>query len=226
VWIKVCGSVVSSLQNINFCQFWGDAYGNSTTPTAHAFAMSSHAIEQQFVMMDGLLGSEHLTHAVHGVQSWNPPTIHLPSAQEHPLFYVGVYSALGLGSAFVGILSAIVQYTGALRASKVLFLRLLVSVVRATMRWHDTTPQGTPTWFHLATIFTVCLTRSNAQSFQQGEKNQLELTALEMTCFQDIETVDSSLASSLQAVNSSLATFAASIITVASVFPSLSRSLR
>jgi len=142
---------------------------------------SSHAIEQQVVMMDGLLGSHHLTHTVHGLQSWNPPAIHLPSAKEHPLFYIGVYSALGLGSAFVGVLSAIVQFTGALRASKVLFSRLLVTVVRATMRWHDTTPQGTPTWFYLATILTVCLYRSYAQSFQQGEDSELELVALEMT---------------------------------------------
>jgi len=78
-----------------------------------------------------------------------------------------------------------VQYTGALRASRVLFKQLLVSVVRATMRWHDTTPQG-----RMLNRFS-----------------------------KDIETVDSSLASSLQAVNSSLATFAASIITVAVIFP-------
>jgi hypothetical protein len=39
---------------------------------------------------------------------------------------------------------------------------------------------------------------------------------MELTDLQDIETVDSSLASSLQAVNSSLATFAASILTVTS----------
>ena len=72
-----------------------------------------------------------------------------------------------------------------------------------------------------------CLTRSHAESFQQGEESNLEFTTLEMMPFQDIETVDSSLAGSLQAVNSSLATFAASIITVASVFRSnLSGALR
>jgi len=127
---------------INHPQYWGQAYGKSTISMAHAFMTSSHAIEQEVVMMDGLLGTHHLTHTIHGLQSLNPPTIQLPSAREHPLFYIGIYSALGLGTAFVGVLSAIVQYTGALRASKVLFMRLLVSVVRATMRWHDTTPQG------------------------------------------------------------------------------------
>ena len=93
--------------------------------------------------MDGLLGSDYLTHTVHGLQSFKPPNISLPSAKEHPLFYVGVYGALGLGAALVGVFSAIVQFTGALRASRVLFIRLLDSIVRATMRWHDTTPQGT-----------------------------------------------------------------------------------
>lgn len=67
----------------------------------------------------------------------------LPSAQERPLFYVGVYAGIGLATAIVSITSVIAQYTGALRASRVLFRQLLVTVVRATMRWHDTTPQGT-----------------------------------------------------------------------------------
>ncbi|KAN0111601.1 hypothetical protein V8E52_008339 [Russula decolorans] len=164
---------------------WGEAYGKGKVTTEHAFTTSSHAIEQQVITAEGLLGSHYLAHTIHGLQSVNAPIINLPSAKEHPLFYIGVYSALGLGSAFLGVLTAIVQYTGALRASKVLFKRLLISVVRATMRWHDTTPQG-----RMLNRFS-----------------------------KDIETVDSSLASSLQAVNSSLATFASSVITVTVIFP-------
>ncbi|KAG6881440.1 hypothetical protein C0995_001885, partial [Termitomyces sp. Mi166 len=79
----------------------------------------------------------------------------------------------------------VAQYTGALRASRILFRRLLETVVRATFRFHDTTPQG-----RLLNRFG-----------------------------KDIETIDSSLAGSLQAVNTSLANFFASIILVASVFP-------
>jgi len=91
-------------------------------------------------------------------------------------------------------------------------------VVRATMRWHDTTPQGILSLDLFYHCTHHCLIRSHAQSLQQGEKsNQLRFRSPEMTCFQDIETVDLSLASSLQSVNSSLATFAASVITVASV---------
>jgi hypothetical protein len=142
---------------------------------AHAFTTSSHAIEQQVVMMDGLHGTDHLTRTVHGLQlqSWDLPTMSLPNANKHPLFYIGVYSALGLGSALVGVLSAIVQYTGALRASKVLFVRLLVTVVRATMRWHDTTPQGTLPhliFFHLATALTVVLLGRMLNRFSKVRK--------------------------------------------------------
>ena len=164
-----------------FCQWWGQAYGNVKTTTAHAFTTSSHAIEQQVVTMNGLFGSHHLTHAIHGLQSFDAPTISLPSAKEHPLFYIGIYSALGLGSAFLGVLSVIVQITGALRASKVLFKQLLVSVVRATMRWHDTTPQGTLTCILFGQHIHGCLTRSHAQSVQQGEECNLEFSTPEMT---------------------------------------------
>ncbi|KAI0308316.1 hypothetical protein B0F90DRAFT_1681863 [Multifurca ochricompacta] len=165
-------------------KFWGEAYGNGTVTTAYAFTTSSHAIEQQIVL-NAPLDSHYFTHTIHGLRSFNAPSVSLPSAKEHPVFFVSVYAALGLGSAFVGVLSAIVQYTGALRASRVLFQRLLSSVVRATMRWHDTTPQG-----RMLNRFS-----------------------------KDIETVDSSLAGSLQAVNSSLASFAASVLTVAVIFP-------
>ncbi|KAG6914945.1 hypothetical protein DXG01_014339 [Tephrocybe rancida] len=79
----------------------------------------------------------------------------------------------------------VAQYTGALRASRILFKQLLVTVVRATFRFHDTTPQGR------------MLNRFG----------------------KDIETIDSSLAGSLQAVNTSLANFFASIILVAFIFP-------
>ena len=61
---------------------------------------------------------------------------------EHPLFYVGVYSAIGVAGGLASIASYNAQYTGALRASRRLFKELLVAVVHATMRWHDTTPQG------------------------------------------------------------------------------------
>ena len=38
--------------------------------------------------------------------------IHWPNAAEHPLFYVGIYAAIGLASGLASVLSVTAQYTG------------------------------------------------------------------------------------------------------------------
>lgn len=53
----------------------------------------------------------------------------LPDAREHPLFYVGIYAAIGMGSAFIGVASSATQYTGALRASRILFKYVCLQVL-------------------------------------------------------------------------------------------------
>jgi hypothetical protein len=45
----------------------------------------------------------------------------LPNAVEHPFFYIGVYAGIGTATALVGVMSVVAQYTGALRASRILF---------------------------------------------------------------------------------------------------------
>lgn len=66
----------------------------------------------------------------------------LPSVYHHPLFYVLVYAAIGLGGVVITTINTVVQYHGAIRASRSLFTRLLNTLVHATMRWHDITPTG------------------------------------------------------------------------------------
>ena len=78
----------------------------------------------------------------HPVPYVSATEIDWPAAQEHHFFYIGIYAAIYLAAGFVKIAGVITQYTGALRASRKLFRQLLVTVVRATMRWHDVTPQG------------------------------------------------------------------------------------
>ena len=58
------------------------------------------------------------------------------------MFYVGIFAAISFSVAFVFVAAVLVRFTGSLRASRVLFERLLDQVVHATMRWHDITPQG------------------------------------------------------------------------------------
>lgn len=44
-----------------------------------------------------------------------------PNAAEHPLFYISIYAAIGLASGLASVLSVTAQFTGALRASRLLF---------------------------------------------------------------------------------------------------------
>ncbi|KAF7792210.1 hypothetical protein EIP86_003243 [Pleurotus ostreatoroseus] len=168
VWIKV----------------WGAAYGptNSTTGvfTVQGFMSPVHeySVPQSYPTVPTLDPSSPGNSAT-AFAGNRPP------AQDYPFFYIGIYALITFGGAFANIFAAIAQYTGALRASRILFKRLLVAVVRATMRWHDITPQG-----RMLNRFS-----------------------------KDVETVDVSLASSLQQLNTSLAGFAASAITIVVVFP-------
>lgn len=66
----------------------------------------------------------------------------LPLAHKKPLFYVLVYALIGLTSVAVSVMTVSTQYLGSLRASRLLFNRLLETAIRATMRWYDVTPTG------------------------------------------------------------------------------------
>ncbi|KAF7979924.1 hypothetical protein HWV62_40336 [Athelia sp. TMB] len=159
---------------------WGDAYGKDYETSIY----SSFSAAEHQMALGGTLSNYHFQHLLRPADV-STTDFNLPRAQDHPLFYVGIYTAIGLAAAATSILSTIVQYTGALRASRLLFKGLLLAVVRATMRWHDVTPQGR------------MLNRFG----------------------KDIMTIDQSLAGTLQAVNGSLATFFAAILTVAYFFP-------
>lgn len=85
---------------------------------------------------------QHYSNSYFHVNTTGFGPITLPDVHEHPLYYVGIYGLIGFATAAVGILSISIQYTGALKASRSIFRKLLTGVVRATMRWHDVTPAG------------------------------------------------------------------------------------
>lgn len=122
-----------------------------------------------------------------------------PGANEHPMFYVGVYAAIGLSTALFTMLATAATYFGAIRASRSLFKQLLTSVIGATMRWYDVTPQG-ELFLSAGWVSSSFLTLLRGRLLNRFGK--------------DIETIDSSLAASLQQVNLSLGKFAASAITI------------
>jgi hypothetical protein len=132
-------------------------------------------------------------------------------------FTSGIYAAIGLGSAsdehFNYRLNPVHRGTESvedliqvrnsyfyLPPTQSFFRQLLVTVVRATFRFHDTTPQGDA-------LRDVSLRNFADNSFVAGRMlNRFG---------KDIETIDGSLAGSLHTVNSSLAGLFTSMVTVA-----------
>ena len=70
------------------------------------------------------------------------PSFHSTYRSPDPAPYVLIYGAIGLAGVVITTINTVVQYHGAIRASKSLFTRLLNTLVHATMRWHDVTPTG------------------------------------------------------------------------------------
>ncbi|KAF7346860.1 hypothetical protein MSAN_01825400 [Mycena sanguinolenta] len=108
---------------------WGDAYNENYNPSV---PIDTHSASTEIP----------INHQSSPSSTTITRNINWPSAAKNPLFYVGIYAAIGLTAALVNILMYALQLTGALRASRKLFKALLETVVHATFRFHDTTPQG------------------------------------------------------------------------------------
>ena len=66
----------------------------------------------------------------------------IPSANDEPFFFVGVYALIGIASLITMVLASSMTYLGGYIASKRLFKGMLDSVTQATMHWYDITPVG------------------------------------------------------------------------------------
>ncbi|SJX64743.1 related to YBT1-Vacuolar, full-size ABC protein transporting bile acids [Sporisorium reilianum f. sp. reilianum] len=66
----------------------------------------------------------------------------LPPADGHAGFYLSVYGLSGLAVILFNSSRAICFYVASIRASQNLFTTLLANVIRAPLRWFDTTPAG------------------------------------------------------------------------------------
>jgi hypothetical protein len=111
-------------------KIWGEAYGTPDSPQMMTIFRSFATPEHDYgVDGYGSLSTQYQHHhqyqqPSHGIFSTairGRFGIDWPEAVQHPLFYVGIYAAIGLASALSSVLSVTAQYTGALRASRVLF---------------------------------------------------------------------------------------------------------
>jgi hypothetical protein len=70
------------------------------------------------------------------------PPFNLPSADDHPGYYLSGYAIIMVGSALLMVVTNGIGAWGSYRAAKTLHDRLLDSVVHGTIRFFNTTPVG------------------------------------------------------------------------------------
>ena len=110
----------SNLTSNLFPQTWSEAYKVGINKTVQVLAWPSTAEQSQ-------LNYQHPMQDPHIVHFQSTPITHSlfgakwPDANEHPLYYVGIYAAIGLSIVLSSSLSGMTQYTGALKASRTLF---------------------------------------------------------------------------------------------------------
>ncbi|KAL4065664.1 hypothetical protein V8B97DRAFT_1983434 [Scleroderma yunnanense] len=124
----ICSQVMGVVEKL-WIREWNHVYGKDLTATASSVLAGNEVRWSDKLVVDFNAGY------------WLN-VVTLPDVRDQPLFYVGVYAAIGSFTALLSVGSSIMQYTAALRASRSLFNRLLGSVVHATMYWHDITPNG------------------------------------------------------------------------------------
>ena len=186
--------------------------------------------------MDEHLIYYQISHSYQSVPSTRSPfDIDLPSASHHPLFYVGIYAAIGLLHALCTVSSVAAQYTGALRASRVLFKWVGYLAVWQPIINFFLLDNFWSLLSELPSDSTILLLK--VSSILSLSKNHLVISKLKGAWLTGLERygqnfsqrrsliafdwkdMTTNLASSLQSVNSSLANFFASItITVALVW--------
>lgn len=130
--------------------------------------------------------------------------IEFPPAETHPMFYVGIFTAIGLGVAILSTINSIVLYIGSYRASKRLFSSLLDTVVRAPMRW-----------FVLASHVIY----GTSSPWLSSRYDTTPSGRIINRFSRDVETIDSSLSNSVRSTTHWAATILFTLVTVAVVLP-------
>jgi ABC-type multidrug transport system fused ATPase/permease subunit len=128
---------------------WGEAYNTIVQPPQlFAFTTSVRrewSLSQSQGVFDvaSLFKTPSNTFTFSSTQHLNATAAHgLPDASVHPLFYVSLYAAFVFLTALLRTCAAGGEYMAATIAGRRLFTELLTKIVKATMRWYDTTPSG------------------------------------------------------------------------------------
>ncbi|KAG8908992.1 hypothetical protein FRB99_000095 [Tulasnella sp. 403] len=151
VWLVLCIGGYQGLGIIEklWIKAWGEHYGAAPSGSIVASSLyTGFGIDHTHTTSHDIMGgsswgnvfmSSHVKNQTLKATGVIPE---LPSAEARPMFYVGIYAAIGVIAALVSVSNSIVQYIGSYRASKILFNRLLRVVIGSPMRFFDTTPTG------------------------------------------------------------------------------------
>jgi len=104
-------------------QIWGEAYEKHGQDGVSDYAFKSFSAIESEILMNGYSSSyqQHSHQILARTFSFGVFDISWPDAMNHPYFYIGIYAAIGFGTTCANVLSVAAQYTGALRASRILF---------------------------------------------------------------------------------------------------------
>lgn len=137
----------SSLLERWWLKIWGEAYNTRLHSWfqfagAHDYSQHSHSeIRHNWIYHDSMASSANATPDL-AVQSMGDYTSKLPSADTHPLFYLGVYACIAVLTILATVAASAASKWGSYRAARTLHNELLDSVLRGTIRFFNTTPMG------------------------------------------------------------------------------------
>ncbi|KAJ7254410.1 hypothetical protein B0H12DRAFT_1115460 [Mycena haematopus] len=122
---------LSELGKKFWIKIWGEAY--QTTSVWGVLSLVSFQGVHQAVLNPSVPSLS---------STYSAPAFDFPSPHDDPMFYVGIYTLIGLGIAVLRLALDAVQFWGSYRASRSLFRELLNKLVYSTFRWFDATPKG------------------------------------------------------------------------------------
>ncbi|KAI6003480.1 multidrug resistance-associated ABC transporter [Pisolithus orientalis] len=158
---------------------WGQAYGNNQVGSSVWYNLSKRAfLDPVSNTCQQILGF-------------------LPDANHRPLFYVVIYALVAFIMTVLSVLSIILLYAAAQKASRSLFSLLLEGVVHASLPWHDTTPRG-----------------KEPALFRTHVSQSLPAGQILDRFSKDMRAIDVNLANDVATVSSASVNFVAAAITV------------
>jgi ABC-type multidrug transport system fused ATPase/permease subunit len=121
---------------------WGEAYNTSdSSNNVQALSYLSSSQEPISDFTRNAFGSHSYAMSLN-FQTPNLWMSSLPEAGAHPLFFIGVYCAIVTTTSILKTISTGAYYMSFTYGGRKLFDDMLNKIVRATMRWYDTTPSG------------------------------------------------------------------------------------